>query len=165
MLLVPLLLLLAHTPGPDRELMIHVFRAPSMGVEIREGFLGLQLGLYPTAIDENDEGESRTTWFVKFGLAAYFLGFDTGSGRDSSPYVGLSLVQGLNNAWNVSDSIEHGSGLMLDVGFRWAVWRGLDLRLGGNLLVGFDGRVGAARAGHQLERAASPVNGAARMRH
>lgn len=128
-------------PGADRELIIHAFRSPSMGLEVRDSFLGFHVGLYPTAIDENAAGESRTTWFVKFGLTAYFLGFDTGSGRLSSPFVSLSLAQGLNNAWDVSDSITGGSGVMLDVGFRWAAWRGLDLRLGAMGLLGFDGRM------------------------
>lgn len=142
MFIAPLIVLLATSPSPsaDRELMLHVFRAPSMGVELRESFLGLHLGLHPAIIDEDAAGASRTTWFAKFGLTAYFLGFDTGSGRDSSPYASLSLVQGLNGAWNVSKSVDEGTGVTVDVGFRWAAWRGLDLRLGAMMLIGFDGR-------------------------
>lgn len=146
MLLVPFALALAVSAVPDtedhvdRELMIHGFRSPSTGIELRESFLGFHVGLYPTTIDENAAGESRTTWFLKFGLTAYFLGFDTGSGRESSPFVGVSLVQGLNNDWDVSESVTGGTGVMFDAGFRWAAWRGLDLRLGAMGLLGFDGR-------------------------
>jgi hypothetical protein len=126
---------------PDRELIVHGFRAPSTGVELRQGVLGFHVGLYPTAIDEAPNGDSRTTWFLKTGLTAYFLGFDTGSGRDSSPYVGVSLVQGLGNAWDVSRSTTTGAGGTFEAGFRWAAYEGLDLRLGASVLAGFDGRV------------------------
>jgi hypothetical protein len=137
-------LVLAASPaaaGPDRELIVHGFRAPSTGVELRQGVLGFHVGLYPTTIDHAANGESRTTWFLKTGLTAYFLGFDTGSGRDSSPYVGVSLVQGLGNDWDVSRSTTTGAGGTFEAGFRWAVYEGLDLRLGASVLAGFDGRV------------------------
>jgi hypothetical protein len=127
--------------GPDRELIVHGFRAPSTGVELRQGVLGFHVGLYPTTIDHASNGDSRTTWFLKTGLTAYFLGFDTGSGRDSSPYVGLSLVQGLGNDWDVSRSTKTGAGGIVEAGFRWAVYEGLDLRLGASVLAGFDGRI------------------------
>lgn len=130
----------AHADG-DREIILHAFRAPSTGVEFREGFLGLHVGLYPAIVDKNDRGAARTTWFLKTGLTAYFLGFDTGSGRNSSPYVSLSLVQGFGNAWDVTRSVTEGTGVAVDAGFRWAAWRGLDLRLGRGVMVGFDGRV------------------------
>lgn len=141
--LITLLLLVASSAlaRPDREIMVHGFRAPSTGVELRQGVLGFHIGLYPTTIDEGSDGEPRTTWFIKTGLTAYFLGFDAGSGRDSSPYVGLSLVQGLGNAWDVSRSATTGAGGIVEAGFRWAAYEGLDLRLGGSVLVGFDGRV------------------------
>lgn len=50
-------------------------------------------------------------------------------------------MQGLNNEWNVGKSVKAGSGLTFELGFRWAAWRGLDLRLGASVLIGFDGRV------------------------
>lgn len=126
------------------EFIIHGFRAPSIGVEQKSGWIGLHVGLYPAIVDKNAEGQTRTTWFIKTGLTAYFLGFDTGAGRPSSPYVGVSLVQGLNNGWNVSHAANSGSGVIMEGGFRWAAYRGLDLRMGASLLVGFDGRTRVA---------------------
>ena len=126
--------------APDREIIVHGFRAPSTGVELREGVIGFHVGFYPTTLDKAPDGDDRTTWFLKTGLTVYFLGFDLGSGRDSSPYVGLSLVQGLGNEWDVSKSTTTGAGGTFEAGFRWAVYEGLDLRLGASLLAGFDGR-------------------------
>lgn len=152
-----LLLLLTQTPPtttttestspetaapPQRQLIVHGFRSPSIGVELREGFFGFHLGLFPLIADtEPDTGAQRTTWFVKLGATAYFLRYDLGSGRPSSLFVSVSLMQGLNNAWDVSRSVTHGAGLHAEVGVLWAAWRGLDVRLGAGLLVGFDGRV------------------------
>ena len=138
----------ANAQSPDREILVQGFRSPSMGVEVKDGFLGFSVGVYPTTIDENSRGEPRTTWFLKTGLTAYVYDFDTGSGRPSSPFVSLALVQGLNNAWNVSDSIREGSGVFVDLGFRWAAYRGLDLRMGAGLLVGWaaGGTCGRPRA-------------------
>jgi hypothetical protein len=124
----------------DREVILHGFRAPSMGVELKQGFLGFHVGLYPQIADKNDRNETRTTWFIKTGVTFYPVGFDAGPGRPSGPYLGMALVQGLNNAWNVSDSVGGGTGGFLDAGFRWAAYRGLDLRLGVGVLLGSGGR-------------------------
>ena len=124
----------------EPELILHGFRAPSTGVELRDGWIGFHVGFYPTTIDRGSEGP-RTTWFVKTGLAAYWAQFDTGSGRMSGFYSGVSLVQGLNHEWNVSQSTKHGAGMVVESGFSWAVYRGLELRLGAAWLVGFDGRM------------------------
>jgi hypothetical protein len=126
---------------PRRELIVNGFRAPSTGIELRDGWLSYHLGFYPTTIDTNADGAPRTTWFLKVGLLAYPLQFDTGSGRPSSPYIGLSLVQGLNHDWDVSRDAGSGSGGLAELGFRWAAYRGLDIRLGASLLAGFDGRI------------------------
>lgn len=127
--------------GPDREIIIHGFRAPSMGVELKQGWLGLHVGAYPTTIDDGAVGEPRTTWFAKTGLTAYVLERDLGAGRPSALYVGVALVQGLGNAWDVAESAADGSGVFFDAGARWAVYRGLDLRLGVGVLVGNQGRI------------------------
>ena len=140
-----LLLLLAQTPTtppatPQRQFSVHAFRSPSIGVELREGFLALHVGAFPLIVDSTPEGGTRTTWFLKTGLTAYFLRYDLGSGRPSSLFASLSLVQGLNNEWNVGTSITHGTGVHGEVGVVWAAWRGLDVRLGVGALLGFDGR-------------------------
>lgn len=124
----------------ERELTVHGFRSPSMGVELRDGWLGFHLGLFPLIADEGDDG-TRTTWFVKTGVTAYPWRVDLGSGRLSGPFVSLSLMQGLNNEWNVSTSVGDGAGVHGELGFRWAVTSGLDLRLGLGVLFGSEGRV------------------------
>lgn len=127
--------------APQRQFTVHGFRSPSIGVELRQGFLGFHVGLFPLIADTSETGESRTTWFVKTGVTAYFLRFDLGSGRPSSLFTSLSLMQGLNNAWDVNRSVRQGTGLHGEVGVLWAAWRGLDVRLGVGVLVGLDGRV------------------------
>jgi hypothetical protein len=129
----------ASAAPADRELTVHGFRSPSTGVELREGWLGFHLGGFPLIADKGADG-SRTTWFVKTGVTAYPWRFDLGSGRASGPFVSLSLLQGLNNDWNVSTSVSQGTGVHGEVGFRWAVAAGLDLRLGIGVLVGAEGR-------------------------
>ncbi len=139
------LLLVSQSPGassePRRSVVLHAFRSPSMGVEVRQGVLGLHVGLFPLIVDRGPDGEPRTTWFVKAGVTAYFLRFDLGSGRPSSLFASAALVQGLNNAWDVTTSVTRGSGVHGEVGVLWAAWRGLDLRLGVGVLLGFDGRL------------------------
>lgn len=166
MAFVGMLVSQASAQSPEREILVQGFRSPSMGVEVKDGFLGFSVGVYPTTIDEDSRGRPRTTWFLKTGLTAYVYEFDTGSGRPSSPFVSLALVQGLNNAWNVSESVREGAGIFVDLGFRWAAYRGLDLRMGAGLLVGFDGRwhvrptpgIGWAMATTRPEGATRPVN-------
>lgn len=149
-----LLLLLTQTPSPEaqpqppspepeplRQVTVHGFRSPSIGVEIRSGFFAFHVGAFPLIVDATETGEARTTWFLKTGATAYFLRFDLGSGRPSSLFVSVSLMQGLNHAWDVSQSVTRGTGFHGELGVLWAAWRGLDVRLGVGLLVGLDGRV------------------------
>jgi hypothetical protein len=142
--LVGLVALAATSPAAadtaDRELTVHGFRSPSTGVELRDGWLGFHLGAFPLIADDGADG-SRATWFVKTGLTAYPWRFDLGSGRPSGPFVSLSLLQGLNNDWDVATSVSQGTGVHGELGFRWAVGAGLDLRLGVGVLVGSEGRV------------------------
>lgn len=132
----------APTPAapPRTQVSLHAFRSPSIGLEVRQGFLGLHVGAFPLLLDTAPEGGARTTWFLKAGLTAYFLRYDLGSGRPSSLFASVSLVQGLNNDWNVSTSVTRGTGVHGEVGVVWAAWRGLDVRLGVGFLLGFDGR-------------------------
>jgi hypothetical protein len=53
--------------NPRRELIVHGFRAPVTGLELRDGPLGFHLGVYPTIL--GDEGV--TTFFSKVGLSLY----------------------------------------------------------------------------------------------
>lgn len=130
----------APVAPPRTQVSVNAFRSPSIGVEVRQGFLSLHVGAFPLIIDATPEGGARTTWFLKAGLTAYFLRYDLGSGRPSSLFASVSLVQGLNNDWNVNTSVTRGTGVHGEVGVVWAAWRGLDVRLGLGFLLGFDGR-------------------------
>ncbi len=127
-------------PPAEREVILHGFRSPSMGVEVKQDWIGFHVGVYPTIIDEGLDGDGRTTWFAKTGLTFYPFQFDTGAGRPSGFYAGMALMQGLGNAWDTSKSATTGGATFFDLGFRWAAFAGFDLRLGAGLLVGFDGR-------------------------
>jgi hypothetical protein len=123
-----------------RTLTVHGFRSPSIGVELSEGSIGLHVGIFPLIADDGDDG-ARTTWFAKTGLTVYPLRLDLGSGRSSGPFASLSLMQGLNNEWDVARSVRRGTGVHGELGFVWAIGAGLDLRLGIGVLVGADDRV------------------------
>jgi hypothetical protein len=140
-LLVLCVLMAASLGAERRQIVVHGFRNPATGLEVREGSVGLVVGFSPNIIDKAPNGESRTTWFTKTGLFLYPLGFEAGGAGRFEPYLGVSLVQGLGNDWNVSESVTHGSGVTFDGGLRWASAMGLDLRLGAVLLAGFDGRI------------------------
>lgn len=112
--------------SPRRELIVHGFRAPVTGVELRDGPLGFHLGVYPMLFGD----EVVTTWFTKVGVSAYFLSFDTGSGRDSGLYASGSLLQGLTGAHDVTKDVASGTAFSGEAGFRWAAVKGLDVRLG-----------------------------------
>jgi hypothetical protein len=106
-----------------REIMVHGFRAPSIGVEYRHGFVGLHAGAYTSVLDT----AGRATWFFKAGATAYFLPVRLTSERFSSLYVSASWLHGTGAEW--------GNAFMPEAGFRWAVWKGIDLRLGAAVLL------------------------------
>jgi hypothetical protein len=115
-------------PGTtDHELLLHGWRSPSIGVEYRRGFLGVHAGAYPTVISHDARGGTETTWFAKAGLTGYFLPLRLTSERASTVFVSIAYLRGLNRGWD--------DALFLETGFRWAVWKGLDLRLGAGLLL------------------------------
>lgn len=124
----------------ERELTVHGFRSPSMGVELRDHALGFHVGLFPLIADDGLDG-SRTTWFLKTGLTVYPVRFALGSRRPSGPFASVSLLQGLNNEWNVAESVSQGTAIHGELGFRWALGQGLDLRLGIGIAAGSEGRV------------------------
>lgn len=111
----------------DREIMVNLFRSPSMGLEFRESFFGVHVGFYPTIISKNAQGENETTWFIKLGVTAYVGRFSLGGEQPSSFFVSASYVRGLNHDWE--------NGFLAEAGFRYVAWRGLNLRLGGCALL------------------------------
>jgi hypothetical protein len=128
-LLILVLLFLATTPASadeggrqEQELNVNVFRNPSIGLEYRRGAVALHGGLYPTILSKDAMGTYETSWFARAGLTHFFLPRSWYGQRPSELYVSASYLRGLN--------LDHGNAALIDVGYRWMVWRGINVRLG-----------------------------------
>ncbi|MDX1903955.1 MAG: hypothetical protein SFU27_07335 [Thermonemataceae bacterium] len=100
------------------ELSLNGFRNPSLGLEYRHKFISFHAGYYVTNL------ESNTTWqFFKAGASLWFLPVGKRE-NPSSFYAQFSYLRGLNRDYGDTNA---GS---IDVGFRWMVWKGLNLRIG-----------------------------------
>lgn len=99
------------------ELSINAFRAPSIGAEFRHNKVSIHAGYYLTAFS------GQTNNFLKTGLT-YWL-FPVGNKTNpSSFYVGASYLRGLDNEYKNQNA------LGAESGFRWMIWKGLNLRIG-----------------------------------
>lgn len=100
------------------EISINGFRNPSIGLEYRRHHVSIHAGYYVTNFAPN-----VTTQFAKTGLTYWFL--PVGQRENSSSfYTSVSYLRGLNREY------ERQNAASAEVGFRWMVWRGLNLRLG-----------------------------------
>lgn len=101
-----------------KEFSINGFRNPSIGLEYRQQFISVHAGYYPTAFKAGEN-----TSFVKVGATAWFL--PTGKKENpSSFYAGASYLRGFNRDY------EGKNALGVEAGYRWMVWKGLNLRIG-----------------------------------
>ncbi len=100
------------------ELSINGFRNPSVGLEYRHKQLSYHAGYYPTAF-----ASGETTSFLKIGATAWFLPVGKKE-NPSSFYAGASYLRGFNRDY------EDKNALGVEAGFRWMVWKGLNLRIG-----------------------------------
>lgn len=101
-----------------KELSINGFRNPSIGLEYRYRHLSAHAGFYTTAFKSGEY-----TNFIKTGFT-YWL-FPVGKKEiPSSFYTGASYLRGLNRNYEQKNS------LGMEAGFRWMVWKGLNLRIG-----------------------------------
>jgi hypothetical protein len=112
------------------ELSLNAFRNPSIGLEYRYHRVSVHGGYYPTIISKNEAGVNQTTSFVRLGVSYWFWPLPARHHEPSSPYASLSYVRGLDQEWKGQ------SGTLSELGFRWVVLRGLNLRLGVALLAG-----------------------------
>lgn len=110
-----------------QEVNLNLFRNPSIGLEYRLGAFAVHAGAYPTVISQNAAGENETSWFLRAGLSVFFLGHSFYHQRKSEFYASASYMRGLN--------LGHENGAMFDVGYRWMVWRGLNVRFGAAVLL------------------------------
>jgi hypothetical protein len=99
------------------EFSINAFRAPSIGVEFRFHQFSVHAGYYLTAFS------GVTNNFAKAGATYWFLP----SGKKENPssfYAGASYLRGLDSAYKDKNA------LGIEAGFRWMIWKGLNLRIG-----------------------------------
>lgn len=110
--------LLAQRRFSNNEISLNGFRNPSVGAEYRYKQVSIHAGYYPTAFKSGE-----TTSFIKTGLTYWFLPVGTKS-NPSSFYTSLSYARGISR-----DYKDKNAGIA-EVGFRWMVWNGLNLRIG-----------------------------------
>ncbi|MFN0189961.1 MAG: hypothetical protein ACKVQV_14775 [Bacteroidia bacterium] len=119
-----LLLLVASTSAfaqsrfSKNELSINGFRNPSAGLEFRHQHVSFHAGYYPTAFKSGEN-----TSFTKAGLTLWFLPVGEKE-NPSSFYAGASYLHGFNRDYEGKEA------LGIEAGFRWMVWKGLNLRIG-----------------------------------
>lgn len=107
-----------------RELSINGFRNPSVGAEFRINHVSVHAGYYPTNFESG-----KTTNFFKAGVTYWFLPVGKKE-NPSSFYAGADYLRGL------SDDYENKNVLGLEAGFRWMVWKGLNVRVGAIMVAG-----------------------------
>ncbi|UFH56519.1 hypothetical protein [Spirosoma sp. KNUC1025] len=103
---------------PRNEISLNAFRNPSIGLEYRRDHVSIHAGYYITALTPD-----ITTKFTKTGLTYWFLPVGKRE-NPSSFYASVSYLRGLNLDYEKQNAVS------AEVGFRWMVWRGLNLRLG-----------------------------------
>ncbi len=108
----------AQSKFSKHELSINGFRNPSIGAEYRYKHISVHAGYYPSNFESN-----VTTEFMKAGLTYWFL--PVGNKENPSSFYGsLSFARGTTR-----DYKDVNAGIA-DLGFRWMVYKGLNLRLG-----------------------------------
>ncbi|WP_338870125.1 hypothetical protein WBJ53_21925 [Spirosoma sp. SC4-14] len=100
------------------EITINAFRNPSIGLEYRRNHVSVHAGYYITALTAG-----VTTKFAKTGVTYWFLAVNRRE-NPSSFYASASYLRGLNLEYKDQNAFS------AEVGFRWMVWQGLNIRLG-----------------------------------
>lgn len=119
---IALILLMGNLQAQSRfskkEFSINGFRNPSVGAEFRYKQLSVHAGYYPTAFKAGEN-----TSFFKAGITAWFLPVGK-KDNPSSFYAGASFLRGFNRDY------ENKNAIAMETGFRWMVWKGLNVRIG-----------------------------------
>jgi hypothetical protein len=103
---------------PKNQISINGFRNPSIGLEYQRRQLSVHAGYYPTNFTSG-----VTTEFIKAGATYWFLPIGKKE-IPSSFYVGASYLRGMTREYKEQNAFA------FETGFRWYVWKGLNLRLG-----------------------------------
>ena len=100
------------------EISINGFRNPSIGAEYRQKHLSVHAGYYPTNFESG-----ITTGFIRTGVTYWFLPVGEKE-NPSSFYSSLSYARGMSR-----DYKDRNAGIA-EIGFRWMIYKGLNLRIG-----------------------------------
>jgi hypothetical protein len=100
------------------EISINAFRSPSIGLEYRHNRLSYHAGYYLTAFKADE-----TTNFLKAGVTYWFLPVGKKE-NPSSFFAGASYMRGFDHDYKDKNA------LGVEAGFRWMIWKGLNLRIG-----------------------------------
>lgn len=100
------------------EISINAFRNPSIGAEYRYQHFSAHVGYYPTNFESN-----VTTEFIRTGLTYWFLPIGKRE-NPSSFYTSISYARGQSREYQGKGAV------MPEVGFRWMVYKGLNVRIG-----------------------------------
>ena len=100
------------------EISINGFRNPSIGGEYRYRHISVHAGYYPTNFQSG-----ITTEFIRTGVTYWFL--SVGKKENPSSFYGsISYARGLTKEYK-----DQNAGIA-ELGFRWMVYKGINLRLG-----------------------------------
>jgi hypothetical protein len=100
------------------EISINGFRNPSIGAEYRYRHVSVHAGYYPANFESG-----ITTEFIKTGVTYWFL--PVGKKENPSSFYGsLSYARGTSREYKDHNAV------IPEVGFRWMVYKGLNVRLG-----------------------------------
>lgn len=100
------------------ELSINAFRNPSIGLEYRHRQVSVHAGYYTTAFKAGE-----ATNFIKAGVTYWFVPVDKKK-IPSSFYAGASYLRGLTRDYKDKNAVA------VEAGFRWMIWKGINLRIG-----------------------------------
>jgi hypothetical protein len=109
---------IAQSRFSKHEISINGFRNPSIGAEYRHRRVSMHAGYYPTNFKSG-----ITTEFIKTGLTYWFLPVGK-KDNPSSFYGSLSYAKGTSREYKDLDAG------IAELGFRWMLYKGLNLRIG-----------------------------------
>jgi hypothetical protein len=109
---------IAQSKFSKQEISINGFRNPSIGAEYRYKHVSIHAGYYLTNFEKG-----LTTEFLKTGLTYWFLPVGKKE-NPSSFYSSISYARGLTREYQ-----KENAGIA-EVGFRWMLYKGINLRLG-----------------------------------
>jgi hypothetical protein len=108
----------AQSKFSTHEISLNGFRNPSIGAEYRYKQVSFHAGYYLTNFESG-----ITTKFIRSGVSYWFLPVGKLE-NPSSFYASLSYARGL------SKDYKNQNAAIAETGFRWMVYKGLNLRLG-----------------------------------